>query len=542
MPTFVSFVTCVVLCALLFVPHFVFAAVVINEIFFDPAGSDTGLEKIELYNPDAATADMGGWELYPDGIGYFTFPEGFSLPAQSFVVIHLRTSGTDDAANRYHATPSSNMGNSSGSVALFRPGGRGAETIVDFVRYHKPDISPPPAERKTWEPAAVEAGLWSAGTAVNVSSLTEGSGIGLASDGVRGGAAAWQIFAAPTLGSANTGSPGAPPPPAGAPPPAPPVASTTPSTSAGAGDAGRSPPPSLRADAGSDAVVLAGAIVLFRAQAFGLDGELLPSARFLWNFGDGSMKDGKVLNHIYYFPGTYRAELAVSSGEFTGSDWRTIIVRSPELSVSEAMPGQDGFVELYNASAEAVDLGGMRLTDQARTVFPIPPGTRIDAGSVLVLANRITGLNPSASLALHDASTRLLDSAVFSGALGLGGSFERRGSIFVAVPGSTPGTFSVKGSAAVPAAAPRQSSAKLPAPPPVQPKETIPLSDVAAVVGAFPPPAPADLVPPANAAVGRGGGAVPTPRIFLAASMILGLIVAAAFVVLKRRMPGGGII
>ncbi len=520
-------------CGIVFLPHVVFAAVVINEIFFDPAGSDTGLEKIELYNPDAATVDMGGWELYPDGIGYFTFPEGFSLPAQSFVAIHLRTSGTDDAANRYHATPSSNMGNSSGSVALFRPGGRGAETIVDFVRYHKPDISPPPAERKTWESSAVEAGLWSAGAVVNVSSLTEGSSIGLAADGVRGGAGAWQIFAASTLGGANAGLPGAPPPP-------PPVASTTPSPSVGVGDAGRSPPPSLRADAGSDAAAIAGAIVLFRGQAFGLDDEPLTSARFLWNFGDGLMKEGKALNHVYYFPGTYRAELAVSSGEFTGSDWRTIIVRAPELSVSEAMPGEDGFVELYNASAEAVDLGGMRLTDQARTVFPIPPGTLIEAGSVLVLANRITGLHPSASLALHDASTRLLDSAVFSGALGPGGSFERRGSAFVAAPGSTPGTFSIKVSAAVPAAAPRQSSAKLSAPPPVQPEETILPSDAAAAAGALPLPAPADLVPPANARAGRLGGAGPAPRIFLAASMILGLIVAAALVVLKRSMSGGG--
>src|SRR3989344_9041629 len=172
------------------------AAVVINEILFDPAGADTGLESIELYNPDAAAQDLSGWELYPDGIGYFIFPNGFSLSPGSFVAIHLRASGTNDAANLYHSSPTSNMGNSSGSLALFRPGGRGAETIVDFVRYHKPGSS----ERKTWEPAAIEAGLWVAGEFVDVGALAEGSSIGLAHDGARLGAAAWAIFQAPTIG------------------------------------------------------------------------------------------------------------------------------------------------------------------------------------------------------------------------------------------------------------------------------------------------------------------------------------------------------
>lgn len=487
-------------CGLIVSPHFMFAAVVMNEVAWmgsPPKSGETATqaannEWVELFNDGAPAVDLTGWRL-DAADGTPAIPLSGSIPGGGFFLLER----TDD------------------------------ETVPGIVA----DMIYTGALSNSGEALTLKD---AAGNAVHAVDASGGwpAGDNGTKDTMQRSGAGW-ITASPTPRAQNSASATSPPPP--------PPASTTPVTSAGAGDAGRSPPSSLGTDAGSDAMAIAGAIVLFRGQAFGLDGEPLPSARFLWNFGDGSMKEGKALNHIYYFPGTYRAELAVSSGEFTGSDWRTIIVRSPELSVSEAMPGEDGFVELSNASAEAVDLGGMRLIDQARTVFSIPPGTLIEARSVLVLANRITGLHPSASLALHDASTRLLDSAVFSGALGPGGSFERRGSVFEAVPVSTPGTFSFSVSVAVLAAAPGQSSATLPAPPLAEPEETATPSDAAAVASILPSPAPAALVGPVSARGGRLGGAIPRPRIFLAASIMLGLIAAAALVVLKRRMPGGGI-
>lgn len=75
--------------AILLVTPPAFASVVINEALFDPSGTDTGLEKIELYNPTMEVINMAGWELYPDGIGYFAFPSGFTLQSKSFVVVHL---------------------------------------------------------------------------------------------------------------------------------------------------------------------------------------------------------------------------------------------------------------------------------------------------------------------------------------------------------------------------------------------------------------------------------------------------------------------
>lgn len=178
------------------------ASVVINEVFFDPLGSDTGLEKIELYNNSGASVSLGGWQLYPDGIGYFSFPAGFSLAPYSFVTAYLRIAGTDDAQNLYHISPAANMGNSSGSVALFTGEPRGKETIIDFVRYHKPGSS----EKKTWESAADAAGLWSAGQFVDIGGFQEGRSIALATDGMREGASSWIVVSSPTIGGFNAES------------------------------------------------------------------------------------------------------------------------------------------------------------------------------------------------------------------------------------------------------------------------------------------------------------------------------------------------
>lgn len=432
MSTFVPFVTVVLLSVFLFVPHSVLASVAINEILFDPAGTDTGLEKIELYNPDAVAVDMSNWELYPDGIGYFVFPSGFSLASQSFAVVHLRMTGTNPAgsgtASLYHASASSNMGNSSGSLALFKPGGRSKDTLVDFVRYHKTGAS----ERKTWESAAADAGLWTSGEFVDIAAIGEGSSIGLSADGARRSAGAWKIFTSASIGSPN--SPGAPLP---LPAPAPPATTTPPF------DASRAPVPSLGASAGADATAVAGAVVPFRGLAFGLDGEVLETARFVWNFGDGSVAQGKALTHIYHFPGTYHVNLLVSSGEYTGSDWRVVTVVPPALAVSEVKPGADGFVELANAASVALDISGMNLTDERGHTFWVPAGTVIGAESVIVFANATSGLDPARSLTLRDARRVTLAEETFSGLLPSSASWERVGdsATFAIQPAPTPGKF-----------------------------------------------------------------------------------------------------
>lgn len=419
-------------CAFVVAPHFIFASPVINEVLFDPSGTDTGLEKIELYNPDGSSADLSGWELYPDGIGYFTFPSGFSIAPKSFGVIHLRLSGSSDDHNLYHSSATLNMGNSSGSVALFRPGGRSKDTIADFARYHKPGAS----EGKTWESTAVEAGLWTSGAYVDISGLAEGDSMGLVEDGLRQNFASWKIYSSSSIGSSNSSA-------LGASPDTDLLSSSATSTSSGieSSSAGPAPTSALGAEAGPDASAIAGAIATFRGVAFGLNGEVLDKARFLWNFGDGSLQEGKTLTHIYHFPGTYHVNLAVSSGEYGGSDWLTVTVVSPKLELSEVKPGDGGFVEIFNGSDASVDLAGINITDEGGRVFRLPPRTVVGGLSPIVIPNIVTALNPAAKVILRDAGGAIIDTAEFKGVLTAGSSWERAGEKFILQPQPTPGAF-----------------------------------------------------------------------------------------------------
>src|SRR3989344_355304 len=64
------------------------AAIFINEIELDPAGSDVGTQWIEVYNSGTTSVSLTGWYLNDTNTGNkFTFPST-SLASQSFYVLH----------------------------------------------------------------------------------------------------------------------------------------------------------------------------------------------------------------------------------------------------------------------------------------------------------------------------------------------------------------------------------------------------------------------------------------------------------------------
>lgn len=430
-----------------------FASVVINEVLFNPsATNDTGFEKIELYNNGDANVDLSGWDLYPVGMGYFTIPTGFSLLPKSFVIANLRISGIQDAANLYTGSSfgSGNMSDTSGSVALFNSHLHKKETLVDFVEWSSKAAS------STWESSAVGNGLWLKDAPVDTSALGVGSSIALAADGVRQDAGSWRIYSTPTIGGPNSTLAASS------------ASSSGESTSgdqqiqqpeqdilaskdSSAHDSGRPVPPSLKAYAGKDRTAVQGALVEFRGSANGINGETLTSARFSWNFGDGTTKEGKIVSHVYYFPGAYTVSLDVSSGEYAGSDYVKLTVVRPDIFISEVRGGAGGFLELYNNTVNSLDLGGFQLRDGAR-FFPIPQGTLIQANSALVLPNAVTGLfGELRYAAIFDALDNAVDSGAFSGTLLVEESFERSvagGQKFIKIKTPTPGEYMLIAAAA----------------------------------------------------------------------------------------------
>lgn len=355
------------------------AAAVINEVL---TAADTGGEWIELYNTGDAPENMVGWQLNPDGIGYFLFPAGFSLASKSFVVVHLRAAGVDTAKDLYHSASAlkSNMGNTSGFAALFS-GEPGKDTIKSYVEWG--------AAKQTWESAAADAGLWDKGSYAATTSASEGFSIGLSADGVSGGSAsAWSVFHSPTPGSAN-GAHGS----FQASTSAPAVSSSSPYAAAAYFPSGAAAIlPAFRAYAGQDRIVGAGSQTDFMGSAAGIKGEPLDGARFLWNFGDGEVREGRNISHIFQIPGTYTVGLHVSSGIDAASDYARVSVVPNKLTFDAVVGGADGFVRIKNNASGEVDVGEWILEDGPGKKFALPTRTKIAPLSEAAFANAVTGI------------------------------------------------------------------------------------------------------------------------------------------------------
>lgn len=60
-------------------------AITVSEIHYDPPGSDSGLEFVEILNDNPTVADVSGW-AFTDGVA-FTFPPGTFIPAGGHAVV-----------------------------------------------------------------------------------------------------------------------------------------------------------------------------------------------------------------------------------------------------------------------------------------------------------------------------------------------------------------------------------------------------------------------------------------------------------------------
>ena len=147
----------------------------ITEVFYNPLGpvADTGREWIEITNTGPYTVDLDGYVLHFDGTGThdFIFPD-FSLLSGAKAVVHVRASGTNSSTDLYWTdTNGINMGDSYGSVGLFKSLPKDDTTIRDFVQYGARD--------QDGEPKAVLAGIWADNTFVPV--IAEGHSMELIS-------------------------------------------------------------------------------------------------------------------------------------------------------------------------------------------------------------------------------------------------------------------------------------------------------------------------------------------------------------------------
>ena len=146
------------------------------------------------------------------------------------------------------------------------------------------------------------------------------------------------------------------------------------------------------AKAGQDRVVVVGADTEFKGEALGLQKEPLDNARYLWNFGDGTVQEGKNIFHNYYYPNEYIITLDVSSGKFSASDRINIKAIPADIIISSHGLGVDSFVELHNKTPHELDLSFWVLKVGLEK-FIIPKNTIVSANKKLIFSPQATNFN-----------------------------------------------------------------------------------------------------------------------------------------------------
>lgn len=170
----------------------------INEILSDPVGTDTGNEWIELYNPTCESISLEGYSITASSGDYYVFGSVAILP-DSFVTVHWRAEGVDTSSDLYTGSTvvDSNMGNTSGYVALFSGAVRSNESIIDYVAYG--------ASGQSWVSNAVSAGIWVVDKFTKVGA--SGQSLGLMVDGEDSNAPEdWELVDVPSMGFYNNES------------------------------------------------------------------------------------------------------------------------------------------------------------------------------------------------------------------------------------------------------------------------------------------------------------------------------------------------
>ncbi|MEX0933949.1 MAG: lamin tail domain-containing protein [Candidatus Paceibacterota bacterium] len=140
-----------------------------------------------------------------------------------------------------------------------------------------------------------------------------------------------------------------------------------------------------------DPVAVIGAPTQFKAKALGTEGLPLQGARYIWNFGDGTNREGEKVFHTFRYPGDYVVVLSVASGKYTASDRMIIRALPAEVTIASVGDKEDFYIELHNTSSYDLDISGWILQSE-REYFILPANTILLANKKIIFSQEVTSL------------------------------------------------------------------------------------------------------------------------------------------------------
>jgi len=315
---------------------------------YNPEGSDTGKEWIEIYNNGDEQIDLTGWKLFENNTNHKINPgedgEGLNLPPNTFGIIVDNVAKFKENYGSFDGLIFDSVFSLSntGEVLIIRDSDLNDIDSVDYISD------------------------WGANGDGQTLQIIDGN---------------W-VVGGSTMGGENS-------------------LSLNSSGDVGSGDGGSSNSPSsgknsitkfmIYADAGVDRKVIVGADTMFEAKAFGLDDKPLENARYVWSFGEGTRSEGKNILHTYNYPGEYVVILNVSSGEYSASD-RVVVKAVPAEIVISSVDIINNFIEIYNKSSYEINLSWWRIKS-GKDYFTLPKDTVILPNNKIKFSPQTIGLN-----------------------------------------------------------------------------------------------------------------------------------------------------
>jgi hypothetical protein len=113
--------------------------------------------------------------------------------------------------------------------------------------------------------------------------------------------------------------------------------------------------------------------------------------RAKWSMGDGHEISGKKISYIFDRPGEYNIVLNTFFGEETAISRTKIYVLEPEVKFSLANSGKGVDLLLKNSGKKELNIGGYTLKNNKRS-FVLAADTIISAGQTLAMSETSTGL------------------------------------------------------------------------------------------------------------------------------------------------------
>ncbi len=334
------------------------AAVSINEVMYNPQGTDAGREWVELYNSGSIDVTLvggsgkGSWRIVDSSNHTIVDPAGgvgrgsLVIPAGGYLVI-----ATDPAvfvgefSGDYSVAKSSLSLNNTGiTVSLVDDGGA---TVSSF------------------------AYTASMGGNDDTTSLQKSADTWLQAMPTPGAANATEAYVPPADESGSSSSSSS-------------KSSSTPNPGYIA-----PPLPQVFADAGESRTVIVGAGTKFVATAYDRDRDVINYAKFFWNFGDGSTAEGPWVMHHFGYPGRYAVELTVTNTSIRSTS--RITVTAEPASVAFALLPQGG-VSIKNNSGRELDLS-FWVVKQGENVFTLPELSVVLKGAAINISAATLGFS-----------------------------------------------------------------------------------------------------------------------------------------------------